>query len=96
MTDYKLSSWSDLRANVGLQQVNKELDERTNRIFKTLRDITSVSCSNAELCNKIRDFKNDWYPATDQYERTVLHLAALNGNTRLAVGLVYCGARINA
>ena len=96
MTDYKLSSWSDLRANVGLQQVNKELDERTNRISKTLRDITSVSCSNAELCNKIRDFKNDWYPATDQYERTVLHLAALNGNTRLAVGLVYCGARINA
>ena len=79
MADYKLYSWSDLRANVGLQEVNDELDERTNRIFKTLRDITSVSHSNTELCNKIEGFKNDWYQATDQYERTVLHLAALNG-----------------
>ncbi len=61
-----------------------------------LCDITSVSCSNTELCNKIRDFKNSWYPATDQYEKTVLHLTALNGNTRLAVGLVHCGAHINA
>ena len=26
----------------------------------------------------------------------VLHLAALNGNTRLVVGLIQCGARINA
>ena len=40
MTDYKSFSWSDLRANVGLEGVNKELDERTNGIFKTLRDIT--------------------------------------------------------
>ena len=71
MTDYQLSSWSDLRANVGLQEVNNELDERTNRIFKTLRDITSVSYSNTELCKKIQNFKNEWYPATDQYERTV-------------------------
>ena len=96
MADYKLYSWSDLHANVGLQEVNDELDERTNRIFKTLRDITSVSHSNTELYNKIEGFKNDWYQATDQYERTVLHLAALNGNTRLVVGLIHCGARINA
>ena len=96
MTDYKLSSWSDFRANIGLQDVNNELDERTNRIFKTLRDIASLSYSNTELGNKIRVLKNDWYSATDQYERTVLHLAALNGNTRLVVGLVHCGARINA
>jgi hypothetical protein len=56
MTDYKSFSWSDLRANVGLEGVNKELDERTNGIFKTLRDITSMtmSTSNVELYNKIK------------------------------------------
>ena len=53
MTDYKSSSWTDLRANIGLQEVNSELDERINRIFKTLCGITSVSHSNIELNNKI-------------------------------------------
>ena len=76
MTDYKLSSWSDLHSNVGLQEVN-ELDERTNCIFKTLRDIMSVSYSNTELCNKIQKFKNEWYPATDQYERTSFALGSI-------------------
>lgn len=32
----------------------------------------------------------------DQFERSVLHLAALNGNTRLVVGLINSGACINA
>ena len=96
MTDYRLFSWSDLRAKVGLQEVNKELDERTHSIFKTLRDIASISSSNVALCNKIIDFKDVWYPTTDQYERTVLHLAALNGITKLVVGLIHSGAHINA
>jgi hypothetical protein len=98
MTDYNSFSWSDLRAIVGLEGVNKELDERTNGIFKTLRDITSMtmSTSNVELYNKIKEFRGTWYPATDQYDRTVLHLASLNGNTKLVVGLINSGARINA
>ena len=95
MTDYRSFSWSDLRAKVGLQEVNKELDERTHSIFKTLRDIASISSSNVALCNKIIDFKDVWYPTTDQYERTVLHLAALNGITKLVVGLIHSGAHIN-
>jgi ankyrin repeat protein len=55
-----------------------------------------MSTSNVELYNKIKEFRGTWYPATDQYDRTVLHLAALNGNTKLVVGLINSGARINA
>ena len=36
--------------------------------------------------------KESWIDAVDQYERSVLHLAALNGNTR---HLINAGAHIN-
>ena len=48
------------------------------------------------LTHKVRELKYSWFPTIDQYERTILHLAALNGNTRLICALVDSGARINA
>lgn len=41
------------------------------------------------------DLKSDWLPARDQYERTVIHLASMNGNTRLVRSLAYSGCPIN-
>ncbi len=80
---------------IGLEGANVELDRRISGIFNTLRDITSVSSKNI-LTHKVRELKYSWFPAIDQYERTILHHAALNGNTRLVCALVDSGARINA
>ena len=94
MSEFSSRSWEVLRGNIGLEGANKELDERIKDVYNKLRDITSVS-SNRTLFNKLQELKPLWFPATDQYERTVLHLAALNGNTKLACALVNAGALIN-
>ena len=39
--------------------------------------------------------KSQWLPARDQYERAVIHLASMNGNTRLVRGLIYSGCPVN-
>ena len=95
MTDFASCTWDDLREKIGLQGANAELDRRISGIFNTLRDITSVSSKNS-MTHKVRELKYSWFPAIDQYERMILHLAALNGNTRLVCALVDSGARINA
>jgi ankyrin repeat protein len=95
MTDFAICTWDDLREKIGLEGANVELDRRISGIFNTLRDITSVSSKNI-LTRKVRELKYSWFPAIDQYERTILNLAALNGNTRLVCALVDSGARINA
>ena len=94
MSEFSSCSWEVLRGKIGLEGANKELDERIKDIYNKLRDITSVS-SNLTLFKKLQELKPLWVPAIDQYERTVLHLAALNGNTKLACALVNAGALIN-
>ena len=93
MSDFASCTWEDLREKIGLG-ANAELDRRLASIFNTLRDITSVT-SNNSLKHKVSELKYSWLPAIDQYERTILHLAALNGNTRLVCALMDSGARIN-
>lgn len=95
MTNFSSYTWDGLREKIGLEGANAELDKRITGIFNTLRDITSVTSMNS-LTQKVRELKYSWFPAIDQYERTILHLAALNGNTRLVCALVDSGARINA
>ncbi len=48
------------------------------------------------LTRKICELKYSWFPAIDQYEKTILHHAALNGNTWLVCALVDSRAKINA
>ena len=95
MSDFASCTWEDLREKIGLEGANAELDRRIASIFNTLHDITSVT-SNSSLKHKVSELTYSWFPAIDQYERTILHLAALNGNTRLVCALVDSGARINA
>ena len=87
-------TWKELREKIGIAAVNKELDERIKRIFGTLRDIASLT-SGKSLTEKVLALKESWIDAVDQYERSVLHLAALNGNTRLVCALIDAGAHIN-
>ena len=93
MSDFASCTWEDLCEKIGLG-ANAELDRRLASIFNTLRDITSVT-SNNSLKHKVSELKYSWLPAIDQYKRTILHLAALNGNTRLVCALMDSGARIN-
>ena len=88
-------NWSELITKIGVTEVNKELDKRFKSIFETLRDITSVYISDASLTERIISLKPEWLPARDQYERAVIHLASLNGNTRLVRCLVHSGCPIN-
>ena len=48
------------------------------------------------LVTGLKERRGEWQPTKDQYERTVLHLAALHGNTTLVRCLVLSGAHINA
>ena len=48
------------------------------------------------LVTGLKERQGEWQSAKDQYERTVLHLAALHGNTKLVRCLVLSGAHINA
>ena len=87
--------WSELICKIGLQEVNKILDKRFEYIFTTLRDLASVFTSDRTLTERVSALKDEWFPARDQYERSVIHLASLNGNTRLVRCLVYSGCPIN-
>ena len=75
-------NWSELISKIGVTEFNKELDKRFLSIFETLRDLTSVYISDASLTERVKSLKTEWLPARDQYERAVIHLASLNGNTR--------------
>ena len=88
-------NWSELISKIGVTEVNKELDKHFLSIFETLRDLTSVYISDASLTEHIKSLKTKWLPARDQYERAVIHLALLNGNTLLVRCLVHSGCPIN-
>ena len=88
-------TWSALISGIGVTEINEELDRRFKSIFETLRDLTSVYISDASLTERIKSLKLEWLPARNQYERAVIHLASLNGNTRLVRCLIYSGCPIN-
>ena len=88
-------TWEQLVQKIGVSEANKELDKRTKEIFDTLKDLTSVYNNDNSLQERVKVLKPVWYPARDQYKRTVLHLAALTGNTRLVRALVFVGALVN-
>jgi ankyrin repeat protein len=87
--------WPQLIAKIGLKEANTELDNRFNHIFATLRDLVSACASDAYLSERITALKGQWLPARDQYEQSVLHVASLNGNTRLVRSLIFSGCPIN-
>ena len=75
--------WTVLLSKIRKKEVNKELNTRTKRVFDALCDLTSVCISSHSLTTQIKALQNEWLPAKDQYKRSVLHLASLQGNTRL-------------
>ena len=88
-------SWLELISQSGIPEVNAELDKRFKAIFETLRDLTSAYTSDGSLTERVMAFKGEWLAARDQYERTVIRMASLNGNTRLVRCLIYSGCPIN-
>ena len=89
-------SWDILIANIGLPLVNEVLDARMSGLFSKLQELTSLAFTSSALVTGLKERQGEWQPAKDQYERTVLHLAALHGNTKLVRCLVLSGAHINA
>lgn len=94
--DVSVLNWEELIKRVGKTQVNQELDNRINKIYCELQDLATVLSSNDTLVKRLIYCRETWFPAVDQYERNVLHLAALDGNLTLARCLVYAGGLINA
>jgi ankyrin repeat protein len=92
----KTANWSDLIQHIGYKEVNKELDTRVDGILHSLQDLVSLVTSDRCLVERISALRDTWLSARDQYERSILHIAATNGNTRLVRALVYFGAFINA
>ena len=88
--------WSQLICKIGLKDVNETSDKRFKTIFETLRDISSVYTSDSSLIERLCLIRNEWLHARDRYERSVIHVALLNGNTRLVRCLVYAGCPINS
>ena len=82
------SNWKGLVSNTGLPEVNAGLDKRFETIFKTLRDIASVCTTDNCLIERVMPLKSEWLPARYQYERAIIRLASVNGNTRLVRGLI--------
>ena len=90
-----MASWSELLPEIGVPEVNKELDERTKLIFDGLRHLASLCRRDNDLIQRVKAQSVEWLPARDQYLRSILHLAAFQGNTRLVKCLVYAGAEVN-
>ena len=65
-------------------------------LFIKLQEFSSLTFSDSSLVIELKEKCEEWQPAKDQYERTVLHLAALNGNTKLVRCLVLSGAHVKA
>lgn len=87
--------WAILIANIGIKAVNEVLDARMERLFVALQELASITSRNSDLVNRLEAQREEWHPAKDQFERTVLHLAASHGNTKLVRCLVLAGAHIN-
>lgn len=69
---------------------------RLDDILRSLQDLASVITSDRALVERISTLRDTWFPARDQYQRSILHIASTNGNARLVRALVYSGALINA
>lgn len=95
MNIYKDSTWEDLVCKIGLKDANKELDDRFNIVFETLRELRSVYTTDSSLTERVARMRDQWLPAHDQYERTLAHIASMKGNTQLFRCLVYSGCLIN-
>ena len=95
-TNLESLPWHILIEHIGLQRVNKVLDTRIGGIFKELQGLISLPISDLTLVVRIKENEEEWKPARDQFGRTVLHLAALSGNTKLVRCLVLAGAELNA
>ena len=89
------SEWAELINNISLKKANEELDRRTKQVFDGLRRLASVCMVDENLLSRIEAQYDVWAPARDQYLRSVQHLAAFEGNTRLVKCLVLAGAEIN-
>lgn len=86
-------SWEELRAKIGVKEANEELDQRVQNIYNLLKQLEAV-LSEKTLHRRLCAEK-DWLSAIDQYERSILHLAAKDGHVKLAKALVHSGAHIN-
>ncbi len=87
--------WPELICKIGIKDVNEELNKRFSSVIRLLQDIASVNTRENYLTERINSLKETWLPAQDQFERSVLHVASMNGNARLVRGLVYSGCPIN-
>ena len=87
-------SCSELVSKIGVPEVNAEFDKRFKAIFETLRDLTSAYTRDSSLTEWVMPLEDEWLAAQDQY-KTVIHMALLNGNTRLVHWLIYSGCSIN-
>ena len=81
MAEVSKLPWGVLLSKIRKKEVNKELDTHTKCVFDALCDLNSVCTSNHSLTTRIKALQNEWLPAKDQYERSVLHLASFQGNT---------------
>ncbi len=87
--------WPELICKIGIKDVNEELNKRFSSVIRLLQDIASVNTCENYLTDRINSLKGTRLPARDQFERSVLHVASMNGNARLVRGLVYSGCPIN-
>ncbi len=92
--DLESASWVVLIANIGIPMVNEVLDSRMDHLFAKLQVLAS-STRDSDLVKKLEEKREEWQPAKVKYKRTVLHLAAMNRNTKLVRGLVLAGAHVN-
>ena len=87
--------WAELINNTGAKEANEELDHQTKQVFDGLRQLALFCRVDENLITRIEAQHDVWAPARDQYLRSVQHLAAFEGNTRLAKCLVLAGTEIN-
>lgn len=87
--------WETLKTKIGIDKVNEELDSRMNTIYNELQDLATVLSNNITLIEQLRQRQDRWLASIDQYERSVLHYAALKGNYKLLRCLVYAGSPLN-
>jgi len=87
--------WKHLIEEIGLPEVNEELDKRIKDIYRELQDLASICCRDNTLTERLKLQRQSWLAARDQFLRNVLHLAALDGNFNLVRCLVYSGGPIN-
>lgn len=88
-------NWAELLSKIGITEVNEELDRCTKQVYDGLRHLASVCTSNENLTARLKSQYGEWSPVRDQYLRSVLHLAAFQGNTRLVKCLVFACAEVN-